>query len=126
MVTAWEGDSLIGADLYYLDRGVAYAHLSAYAEQGYAQSVSYPMIAAAAEYLAGLAEVIDLGGAPAEGGGGIADFKRGWTSLTRPSHLCGKVCDAGAYAALPAPSGTAYFPAYRAGEFGNRQKGGKS
>ena len=117
MVTAWEGGALIGADLYYLDGEVAHAHLSAYAPEGYAQSVSYPMIAAAAEYFAPLTRWIDLGGAPAAGGGGIADFKRGWTAATRPSFLCGKVLDASAYARLSGTGAGGYFPAYRAGEF---------
>ena len=120
LVTAWAGERLIGADLYYLDGPVAIAHLSAYAAEGYAQSVSYPMIAAAAEYFAARAEVIDLGGAPSgPAGAGIADFKRGWTDVTRPSHLCGRVLDAEAYAALSRgrDRGAGYFPAYRSGEF---------
>lgn len=126
LVTAWAEGVMIGADLYYLSRGVAYAHLSAYAPEGYAQSVSYPMIAAAAEYFRPLAQVIDLGGVPAvaagQKGGGVGHFKRGWTDLNRPSYLCGKICDREAYGALTRelPSDqtqTGYFPAYRARDF---------
>jgi len=121
LVTAWEGTALIGADLYYLDGEVARAHLSAYAPEGYARSISYPMIAAAAEYFAPRAALIDLGGAPAveagRRGGGVAHFKRGWTSLSRPSRLCGKIFDRAAYAALSGGAGGGWFPAYRAGEF---------
>lgn len=122
LVTAWAADRLIGADLYYCDGPVAHAHLSAYAPEGYAQSVSYPMIVAAAEYFAGAVRWIDLGGAPADGGGGIAAFKRGWGGATRPSYLCGKVFDPAAYRALSGETDTAYFPAYRAGEFSNSRK----
>ena len=122
LVTAWEGEALIGTDLYYLQDRIAHAHLSAYAPEGYARSVSYPMIAAAHEHFAPLADWINLGGVPAgEGeGGGIGHFKRGWTDVTRPTHLCGAVLDRGAYDRLSAERapGTEWFPAYRAGEFG--------
>jgi len=124
LVTAWEGARLLGADLYYLDGTVASAHLSAYAPEGYARSVSYPMIAAAHAYFAPRARWIDLGGVPAAeagaSGGGVGHFKRGWTDIARPSHLCGAVLNRPAYARLSqerAP-GTTWFPAYRAGEFG--------
>lgn len=122
LVTAWDGETLIGADLYYLQDGVAHAHLSAYAARGYDLSVSYPMIAAAHAHFAPLAEWINLGGVPAAetAGGGIGHFKRGWTSLTRPTFLCGAVLDRAAYdrlSAARAPHG-GWFPAYRAGEFG--------
>jgi hypothetical protein len=119
LVTAWEGATLLGADLYYLDRGRAFAHLSAYAPEGYARSVSYPMLAAAVDYLRPLADVIDLGGAAAGAAGqGMAHFKAGWTGQTRPSQLCGKVLDPAAYARLaPGADPDGFFPAYRAGEF---------
>ena len=121
LVSAWEGRRMIGADLYYVDGPVAYAHLSAYAPEGYARAVSYPMIAVAAEYFRVLADVLDLGGAPAaeagHEGGGVAHFKRGWTTLTRPSYLCGKIFDAAAYARLSGGTEVAWFPAYRNGEF---------
>lgn len=122
LVTAWEGGALIGADLYYLQDGVAHAHLSAYATRGYALSVSYPMIAAAHEHFAPQADWINLGGVPAgeAPGGGIGHFKRGWTEITRPTHLCGAVLDRPAYDRLSAERapGTEWFPTYRAGEFG--------
>ncbi|KKM75688.1 hypothetical protein LCGC14_1387710 [marine sediment metagenome] len=123
LVTAWEGETLLGADLYYPDSpaghegGVMRAHLSAYSDRGYALSVSYPMMAHAIEALRGRARWLDLGGAPA-GGEGVAQFKAGWTAQRRPSFLCGRVLDPAAYAALcPPGADTGYFPAYRAGEF---------
>lgn len=125
LVTAWDGTALLGADLYYLDGAVAYAHLSAYAAEGYARAVSYPMIRAAHDYFAPRARWIDLGGTPAHeaglSGGGVGHFKRGWTDVTRPTYLCGAVLNPRAYARLAAdraPPGTTWFPAYRAGEFG--------
>lgn len=125
LVTAWADDMLLGADLYYLDGDVAYAHLSAYAPEGYERSVSYPMIAAAHDYFSPRAGWIDLGGIPAQDAGrtgsGVGHFKRGWTDVTRLSHLCGAVLDRPRYDALSAaraPKDVAWFPAYRAGEFG--------
>ena len=120
LVTAWEDDDLLGADLYYADHGVIYAHLSAYSEKGYARSVSYPMMAHAIRYFSGRARYLDLGGAPAGAGQGVAQFKRGWSALTRPSYLCGKVLDPTAFGELCAPLDPAisYFPPYRLGEFG--------
>ncbi len=119
LVTAHLGGVLVGADLYYLAGGRAYAHLSAYAPEGYAHAVSYPMMAAAVDYFAGVADVIDLGGAPpGPAGEGMAAFKRGWTGVTAPTYLCGRVLDPGAYARLaPEADPAGWFPAYRRGEF---------
>ena len=119
LVTGWDGETLLGADLYYLDGARAFAHLSAYAPEGYARSVSYPMLAAALDYLTPLASVLNLGGAPAgPSGQGIAAFKAGWTPQTLPSYLCGKVLDPDAYARLaPGADPEGFFPAYRAAEF---------
>ena len=119
VVTAWDGETLLGVDLYYLDRGRAFAHLSAYSPQGYTASVSYPMLAAAMDHLRPRADTIDLGGAPAgPAGPGIAQFKAGWTPQTRPSYLCGKVLDPAAYARLaPGADPAGWFPAYRSGEY---------
>ena len=119
LVTAWDGTTLLGADLYYLDRGRAFAHLSAYAPEGYARSVSYPMLAAALDALKPLADVLDLGGAPAGAPGqGIADFKTGWTAQTLPSYLCGKVLDPAVYRTLaPDADPQGYFPNYRGTDF---------
>jgi hypothetical protein len=118
LVLAWEGETLLGADLYYLDGDVAYAHLSAYAARGYDLSVSYPMMAYAITALAGQARWIDLGGAPmTANASGISHFKRGWTDLTRTAYLCGKVLDRAAFDRLSAGHPEGYFPPYRAGDF---------
>lgn len=119
-VTAWEGETLLGADLYYLDGGVVRAHLSAYAERGYALAVSYPMMAAAIGHFRGRADWIDLGGAPTGAGDGLSAFKRGWGGTLRQSRLCGRILDPAAYADLAArtPDGPPWFPVYRRGEFG--------
>jgi hypothetical protein len=118
-VIAYCNEKIVGYDLYYFYFNRAYAHLSAYAPEGYALAVSYTMMAAAVEYFAPLACVIDLGGAPpGPAGEGMAHFKRGWTEVTAPSWLCGRVLDAAAYARLAPGAGPGgWFPAYRRGEF---------
>jgi hypothetical protein len=118
LVSAWEQGEMLGADLYYPDRGRVFAHLSAYSDTGYAQSVSYPMMGHAIEYFRGKAEFIDLGGVPAGAASGLSEFKAGWTAVTRPSHLCGKVLNPARYAELcKGLAETAYFPAYRQSDF---------
>ena len=120
LVTAWDNEEMVGADLYLLDGEVAYAHLSAYSDKGYDLSASYPMMELAIGYFRDRgARFIDLGGAPAAGNSGLLDFKSGWTHLTLPSYLCGRVLDPVAYRDL-CPSGadgSGYFPGYRRGEF---------
>lgn len=121
LVTSWDQEELLGADLYYLEGRIVRAHLSAYAPKGYANSISYPMMLAAIEQFRIFADIIDLGGAPAVEGnskcGGVGHFKRGWTQLTRPSYLCGKVFDREAYKALSKGRHMRWFPAYREGEY---------
>lgn len=117
IVTAWEGEEVLGADLYYLDGPVASAHLSAYSDRGYALSASYPMMAHAIEALRGRARWLDLGGAP-PGATGMRAFKAGWAPRTIPDRLCGRILDGAAYAALAGPGDAGWFPAYRRGEFG--------
>ena len=49
---------------------------------------------------------------------GLLEFKAGWTGVTRPSHLCGKVLNPARYAELcKGLAETAYFPAYRQSDF---------
>lgn len=118
-IVARDGGALLGIDLYYIANRTAYAHLSAYSPEGYGRSVSYAMTVAACEYLKPLADHFDQGGAPAGAAGqGIAAFKSGWTALTLPSFLCGKVLDQDAYDRLaPSADPGGFFPAYRAGEW---------
>jgi hypothetical protein len=110
----------VGADWYLLDGDVAYAHLAAFSEEGYAMGASYALQWAALEQLSAEAVWLDLGGAP--GGGtadGLAFFKRGFATHVAPAYLCGRILDAKAFRAL-APDAdlrTTYFPPYRRGDY---------
>lgn len=124
MFTAWDRDTLLGADWYYDDGERVYAHLSAYSEAGYVRAVSYPMMDAALRHFAACgARVLDLGGVPVvEGGGrGLAQFKVGWSTRRLPTLLCGRMLNGAEYVRLSAgesPTADDYFPIYRRGEFG--------
>ena len=59
-------------------------------------------------------------------GGGLREFKRGWSTGTRPAYLCGRILQPQRYAELAeerGPGERSYFPAYRAGEFGPASRG---
>jgi hypothetical protein len=66
---------------------------------------------------------MDLGGGAGFGddsNDGLSKFKRGWSNAERAVYLCGRIFDQAAYDSLAQQrtiGTTAYFPAYRAGEF---------
>jgi hypothetical protein len=108
--------------IWYVQNRIAYNHLTAMSDDGYAVRAGYVLYAEALTRLADEADWADLGGAAglrARAGDGLADFKRGWADQVRLSHLCGRTCDPDAYRALTARRPGAaepYFPAYRSGE----------
>jgi hypothetical protein len=113
---------LLGIDWYIQDGARVFAHLSAYSDEGYDHSVSYPLMAAAIAHFRTHAAVLDLGGAPsvaAANAGGIAAFKSGWSNRTLPSYFCGSVLMQDEYRRLCGgePKADAFFPLYRRGEF---------
>lgn len=119
-VLAAERDGRVVGMTLWLEAGdVAYYHLGAYAEEGYALNASFALFAAAIERFRVSARWLSLGAGAgaADGEDGLTRFKRGWTSLTRPTFLCGAILDRALYARLSAGQPTRYFPAYRAGEF---------
>jgi hypothetical protein len=115
------GGALLGAALWFLDRGVAYYHLAAYTEGGYANGAGYALVAAALEHFAEQgAEWASLGAGLSEGADdGLTRFKAGWTDETRTAFLCGRILAPERYAELLRGTGSsrAYFPGYR-----NRQR----
>lgn len=111
-----------GAILWYRQGDVAYYHLGAYSDGGYAAGASFALFATAIEHFAAAGlRFLSLGagaGAHGDGTDGLTRFKRGWATGTRTAYLCGRIFDHERYRALcSARPATAYFPAYRAGEF---------
>ncbi|MBV8686773.1 MAG: hypothetical protein JOZ90_07600 [Alphaproteobacteria bacterium] len=115
----------VGAHIWYLQEGVAFSHLAAVDERGYALMAAYGLYAFALEKLKGRAARLNLGagaGAAGDAADGLTRFKRGWATGTVPVHFCGRIFDPAAYEAAararPAPPASGYFPIYRAGELG--------
>ncbi len=121
MFEAWAGDELVGLDLWYQQGEVAYGHLVAFNDRGYALRASYATKWTMLQYFKERVRWVDLGA----GAGltsrddGLTAFKSGWASGVRPVYLCGRVLHAEAYERLCVAAGSTgsdYFPAYRRGE----------
>ncbi len=109
--------STVGMVLWYLQGEVAYYHLAAYSSAGYEEKASYALFWASAERLRGRVRWLSLGagaGATCDGSDGLTRFKKGWSSLVRPTYLGRHVAWPGRYAELcrDLPE-DGFFPAYR-------------
>lgn len=109
----------VGMTLWYEQDDVAYYHLGAYSDAGYAHRAAFAIFAAAIEHFRGRVRWLSLGagaGATNDGTDGLTRFKRGWATDTRTAYLCGRIVDARAYAELAqaSPDARGYFPVYRA------------
>lgn len=112
----------VGADIWIIDRQVGYAHLSAISPLGYELRASYALYWTALNHYSRTLSWLCHGAGTGISGAtdGLAVFKSGWATGTRPVYLCGKILDAARYERLTRSrqsSQTSYFPAYRAGEF---------
>lgn len=122
LLRASAGEETVGMTLWCVQDSVAYYHLAAYSERGYALRASFALFWRAFEHFQGQVRRLGLGAGAGlqDGDDGLTRFKRGWSTGMRPAYFCGKVFQPEAYARLAAGRGgqtTAYFPAYRAGEF---------
>ena len=121
---ATAGAETVGMHLWYTQGDAAYSHLSAYSDAGYELRVSSALNWAANEHFAGKVRWLVLGagaGTSAGDGGGLTDYKRGWSTGARQVYFCGRTLNPAHYEALSRARGgpaTDYFPAYRRGEFG--------
>jgi hypothetical protein len=124
MFRAEHGAEVVGIALWFVQGKVAYYHLSACSELGYALGASYGLFWHSFEYLQGCGPVVlDLGASAGlkEAADGLHRFKRGWATGRRPAFLCGRIFHRARYETLAAAAGrtgSAYFPAYREGELG--------
>jgi GNAT acetyltransferase-like protein len=115
---------IVGMLLWYLQKDVAYYHLGAYSDKGYELRSSFALFWTAMKYFSAAGvRWVNLGagaGVTNEGSDGLSRFKRGWSTGTRSSYLCGCVLNEEIYTELTRRRGVAeseYFPAYRSGEF---------
>jgi hypothetical protein len=108
-----------GMTLWYVDRGVAYYHLGAYNDRGYGQAAAFAIFATALQQFAqeGVRwAALGAGAGTTAADSGLTRFKQGWSTETRPAYLCGRILQPETYQRLSiaAPTGTTFFPAYRA------------
>lgn len=108
---------IVAMQLWYVVGEVAYNHLAAADETGYALGASYALHDAAIAELRSRVRWIHLGAGSGLDGGdeGLTQFKRGWANGTRTAYFCGRICDPATYARLSASAGGGFFPAYRTG-----------
>ena len=109
---------VVGMQIWYHDRQVGYYHLAAYSERGYGLRASFGLFSLAlSEFRERGARYLALGAGAGTFGSsdGLARFKRGWSSETRPAFLCGRICNRAEYRCLTDQFGGApeFFPAYR-------------
>ena len=125
MFRATQGSVAVAAHLWYVQGEVAYSHLAASTDLGYAANASYALyyraISAFKDGIAPSVRHVHLGAGAgiAEKNDGLTLFKKGWANCSRPAYFCGRILDRETYEDLGANAGCAdfsYFPAYRKGE----------
>jgi hypothetical protein len=116
-------DTIVGAHLWYIQRDIAYSHLSAFSPAGYDLSASYALYWSAIKYFMDKVRWLDLGagaGINTRSNDGLTQFKRGWSTGSLTAYFCGRIFDSAKYSEIlkiKRIAATDYFPAYREGEF---------
>jgi hypothetical protein len=114
---------IVGGNLFYIQGDIAYAHLSAFTDEGYELGAAYAIKWIAVNYFTDKVKWINFGGGTGQSGdknSGLDLFKSGWSNITRKSYLCGKILDRTLYENIVIKTNTSeskWFPAYREGEF---------
>jgi hypothetical protein len=123
----------LGMHLWFVQGNVAYSHLIAISDAGYANSASYGLYHAAICHFRrtpgadGPVRWLELGagaGVARDKVDGLTVFKRGWSNATRQAYFCGRIFDRSRYEELSRAknvSDNGYFPAYRHSEFSSTQ-----
>lgn len=123
MLRAFHANRVVAGQLWYVQGEVAYCHLTATNDAGYALDAAYALYWSAIQHFQKSLRWLDVGagaGVSSNGGDGLDAFKRGWSTTTRGVFFCGRIIDADRYDRIVrerAPLQTDYFPAYRDGEF---------
>jgi hypothetical protein len=115
---AFDRDACCGMTLWYAAGDVAYYHLAAYSDRGYALGASFALFATALAHFAKLGlhwAALGAGAGTTAADSGLTRFKQGWATETRSVYFCGRILQPERYRALAAhiPPGANYFPAYR-------------
>lgn len=120
MFEARADEELVGLDLWYVQGDVAYGHLVAFSDVGYKLRASYATKWHLMNHFRDRVRWLHLGAAAGSNGksSGLADFKQGWSTGTKPAFLCTRTFNRNVYDQLAQPCQPVpnYFPAYRHGE----------
>jgi hypothetical protein len=116
--------STVGLQLWCIQNEVGYYHLGASSDLGYEMKASFALFWHAIEYFQdNKLRWLDIGagaGVKNNERDGLREFKRGWSTGTRPTYLCGRIFDRAKYREIVKAKDITdadYFPAYRKGEF---------
>ena len=86
--------SVVGGNIFFLQDDVAYAHLSAFSDEGYQLGAPYAVKWCALQQLSQFVGWVNFGGSTSsnqEHLTGLDYFKMGWSSQTGKSYFCGKI-----------------------------------
>lgn len=113
------GAETVGMILCYVQNDVAYYHLGATSPLGYRSRASYALFWTAIDDLGSEASVLNLGGGAGttSASEGLTQFKKGWSSCSRPAYIARHILQPDVYASLSRQGcgcPASYFPAYRA------------
>ena len=118
-------DTTLGMLLWYEQGNRAYYHLGAYSASGYELGASFALFDYSIKYFAQRGfEWLSLGSGAGLGSSeesGLSRFKQGWSTGVRTAYLCGRIFEYERYEEILTTRRmprAKYFPAYRAGEFG--------
>lgn len=120
---AWHNGKIVGGNLFYIQGDIAYGHLMALTEEGYALGAAHAIKWVALDYLTKRVKFINFGGGTGGNEGkltGLDKFKLGWTNKIGKSFFCGKIFDKKMYNNLTENmkrTDENWFPAYRHGDY---------
>lgn len=127
MFRATYAGETVGMLLWFAQGNVAYYHLGAYTPLGYELRASFALFSFVIDFFTAQGVGwLNLGAGAGSGlseeaaEDGLSTFKRGWSTGTRTAWFCGRTFDRDRYSAIVSSRNlppTAYFPAYRQGEF---------
>ena len=124
LLTASRDGTLLAAQVCLPQGDAVHCHLAASTEAGYQAGAPAALDLLAVEHYRDSHHWLDLGGGAGtepDPTDGLSRYKASWATETRPTWLAGFILDAEGYATAVRANGSgesAYFPAYRAGEFG--------
>ena len=116
-------DEIVGGNIFFIQRNVAYGHLLALTPLGYKLGASHAIKWIAIQDLSNIVRWINFGGGTSrksEQTTGLDQFKQSWTNTKKETHFCGKIFHNEIYHHLARINGLEdrnWFPSYRYNDF---------